>query len=76
MREPITDELIERALCGIDERFVQEMLMAHKLDRTAVKRAIKVAVPIVATAAVVALCFGLGVGRGRMINVSDNPLLK
>ncbi len=76
MREYITDDLIERALCGIDEKFVHEMLAAHGLDKTALKRIARVAVPVAATAAVLALCFGLGFGRARMINVSDNPLIK
>ena len=60
----ITNEMIERALDDIDQRFVQEMLSVKRLDRKVIKRVVQVAVPVAATAAVVALCFGFG--RMRM----------
>lgn len=74
MNERITNQLIDNALCGIDSTFVQEMLTTKRLDRTALKRFASVAIPVAATAAVVALCFGFG--RVRMLSAAENPLLK
>ena len=60
----ITNEMIERALNNIDQRFVQEMLSVKRIHGQTIKRIVQVAVPVAATAAVVALCFGYG--RMRM----------
>ena len=74
MNKILTNEFINNALNGIDSAFVQEMLTTKRLDRTALKRFASVAIPVAATAAVVALCFGFG--RVRMLNAAENPLLK
>lgn len=70
----ITNGFINNALNEIDQRFVQEMLYAQRLDKAMIKRIAGVAIPIAATAAVVALCFSFG--RVRMMNAAENPLLK
>lgn len=71
----ITNELIDKALCGIDEKFVQEMLFAKGLDRQTLRRVVGIAVPIAAAAAVFAVCVGFG-GRARIPMSAQQQLLK
>ncbi|MBS7369601.1 MAG: hypothetical protein KIG62_05585 [Oscillospiraceae bacterium] len=70
----ITNELIDMALCNIDEKFVQEMLFAPRLDKQALRRVMGIALPVAAAAAVFAVCFG--VSRAKLPASAGHQLLK
>lgn len=69
----ITNEFIDEALCGIKESFVNEMLVASRLDKTRLKRFAAVALPAAAAAAVIAIAV---VGRARVPATSAGELLR
>lgn len=69
----ITNELIDDALCGIKETFVNEMILANKLDKTRLKRFAAVALPVAAAAAVVTIAL---VGKVRIPATGASELLR
>lgn len=69
----ITNKLVDEALCGIKESFVNEMLLASRLDKTRLKRFAAVALPVAAAAAVVTIAV---VGKVRIPAASAGELLR